>query len=144
LAKSSHGLVRGSAATTYCGGSGNSGIAAALIYQRTEKCIVKTPKLHFLEPGLLASARSLTFNRVKVDRGTFGALLESFVFSEVPELVTASDLRLTAHHFRDRDMREVGSVLERGDGMIAGIEVKASATVESGDFAGLRALADPC
>ncbi len=108
------------------------------------KRIVKTPKLHFLDSGLLASARGLTFDRVKADRGTFGALLESFAFSEVLKLMTASDLRLTPHHFRDRDMREVDIVLERDDGMIAGIEVKASATVRPGDFAGLRALAEAC
>ena len=93
---------------------------------------------------MLASARGLTFARVKADRATFGGLLESFVFSEVLKLMTASDLRLMPHHFRDRDMREVDIVLERDDGMIAGIEVKASATVKSGDFAGLRALAEPC
>ncbi len=108
------------------------------------KRIVKTPKLHFLDSGLLASTRGLTFDRVKADRATFGGLLESFVFSEVLKLMTASDLRLTPHHFRDRDMREVDIVLERDDGMIAGIEVKASATVRFGDFAGLRALAEPC
>ena len=84
------------------------------------------------------------FDRVKADRSTFGALLESFVFSEVLKLMTASDLRLTPHHFRDRDMREVDIVLERDDGMIVGIEVKASATVKAGDFAGLRALAEAC
>lgn len=108
------------------------------------KRIVKTPKLHFLDSCLLASARGLTFDRVKADRGTFGALLESFVFSEVLKLMTASDLRLTPYHFRDRDMREVDIVLERDDGMIAGIEVKTSATVKAGDFTGLRALAEAC
>ena len=35
-------------------------------------------------------------------------------------------------------------VLERDDGMIVGIEVKAAATVKSGDFAGLRTLAEAC
>lgn len=108
------------------------------------KRIVKTSKLHFLDSGLLATSRGLTFDRVKADRGTFGALLESFVFSEVLKLMTASDLRLTPHHFRDRDMREVDIVLERDDGMIAGIEVKASATVKASDFGGLRALAETC
>lgn len=108
------------------------------------KRMVKTPKLHFLDSGLLATARGLTFDRVKADRGTFGSLLETFVFSEVLKLMTASDLRVTPHHFRDRDMREVDIVLERDDGMIAGIEVKASATVKAGDFSGLRALAEAC
>lgn len=92
------------------------------------KRMVKTPKLHFLDSGLLATVRGLTFNRVKSDRGTFGALLESFVLSEVLKLMTASNLRLRPYHFRDRDMREVDIVLERDDGTIVGIEVKASAT----------------
>lgn len=108
------------------------------------KRIAKTPKLHFLDSGLLATTRGLSFERVKADRGTFGALLESFVFSEVLKLMAASDLRLTPYHFRDQQMHEVDIVLERDDGMIVGIEVKASATVKSSDFAGLRTLAEAC
>jgi predicted AAA+ superfamily ATPase len=113
-------------------------------YTNALKRIVKTPKLHFLDSGLLATARGLTFGRVKGDRDVFGTLLESFVFSEVMKLMTASDLRLTPYHFRDQQMREVDIVLERDDGMIVGIEVKASATVKSRDFAGLRTLAETC
>ncbi len=41
-------------------------------------------------------------------------------------------------------MREVDIVLERDDGMIVGIEVKASTTVKAGDFSSLRALAEAC
>ena len=108
------------------------------------KRIVKTPKLHFLDCGLLAATRGLTFSRLKADRGEFGGLLENFVFSEILKLITASDLQLTPYHFRDSQMREVDIVLERDDGMIAGIEIKAAATVRSGDFAGLRILADAC
>lgn len=70
------------------------------------KRMVKTPKLHFLDSGLLATARGLTFDRVKGDRTTFGSLLESFVFSEILKLMTATDLRLSPYHFRDRDGRE--------------------------------------
>ena len=113
-------------------------------YTNALKRIVKTPKLHFLDSGLLASTRGLTFDRIKADRGKFGALLESFVVSEVLKLMTGSDLRLTPYHFRDRDMREVDIVLERDDGMIVGLEVKASATVKASDFGGLRALAEGC
>ncbi len=58
--------------------------------------------------------------------------------------MTASDLRLTPYHFRDQQMREVDIVLERDDGMIAGIEIKASATVKASDFNGLRTLAEVC
>ena len=113
-------------------------------YTNALKRIAKTPKLHFLDAGLLAAARGLNFGRVKTSRGEFGALLESFVFSEVLKLMTASGLQLTPYHFRDQQMHEVDIVLERDDGMIAGIEVKASATVRSSDFAGLRTLAQAC
>ena len=108
------------------------------------KRVVKTPKLHFLDCGLLAAARGLSFARLKADRGEFGGLLESFAFSEVLKLMTASDLQLAPYHFRDQQMHEVDIVLQRDDGMIAGIEIKAAATVRSGDFAGLRSLAEAC
>ncbi len=113
-------------------------------YTNALKRIAKTPKLHFLDSGLLAAVRGLSLDRVRADRGGLGALLESFVFSEVLKLMTASDLRLAAYHFRDREMREVDIVLERDDGRIAGIKVKAGATVTSRDFAGLRTLAEAC
>ena len=113
-------------------------------YTNALKRIVRTPKLHFLDSGLLAATRGLSFDRVKADRGAFGPLLESFVYSEVLKLMTASDRELTAYHFRDQSMNEVDIVLERDDGLIAGIEVKASATVKSSDFAGLRTLAQVC
>lgn len=58
--------------------------------------------------------------------------------------MTASDLRLTPYHFRDRYPHGVDIVLERDDGMIVGIEVKASATVKASDFGDLRALAEAC
>ena len=58
--------------------------------------------------------------------------------------MTGSDLRLTPYHFRDQQVREVDIVLERDDGMIVGVEVKASATVTARDFLGLKTLAQAC
>jgi predicted AAA+ superfamily ATPase len=49
-------------------------------YTNALKRIAKTPKLHFLDSGLLATARGLNFERVKANREVFGALLETFVF----------------------------------------------------------------
>ena len=108
------------------------------------KRIAKTPKLHFLGSELLVTTRGSSFDRVKANRGEFGALLESLVFSEVLKLVTSSDLRLTPYHCLDQQMHKVDIVLERDDGMIVGIEVKASTTVKSADFAGPRKLAETC
>jgi hypothetical protein len=113
-------------------------------YSNAIKRVIKTPKLHFLDPGLLASSRGLTFDRVKRDRAAFGTLLESFAFAEIMRLMSWSDLRLMPYHFRDQQRHEVDLVLERDDGMIVGIEIKASATVTGGDFSGIRKLAEVC
>jgi uncharacterized protein len=113
-------------------------------YTNAIKRITKTAKLHFLDTGLLATARGLNFDRVQADRSLIGALLETFVFSEVLKLMTATEMQMNPYHFRDQQMREVDIVLERDDGMIVGIEIKASATVRSSDFGGLRTLAEAC
>lgn len=106
------------------------------------KRIIKTPKLHFLDSGLLATVRGLTAVRIAQDRGAFGALLETFVFAEMTKLLGWSDDRCLTFHFRDHAQHEVDLVLERDDGRIVGIEVKASATVTASNFAGLRTLGE--
>jgi predicted AAA+ superfamily ATPase len=113
-------------------------------YTNAIKRIIKAPKVHFLDSGILSTNCGLTFKRIKDNRTDFGALLESFVFAEILKLMTGSNLRLVPYHFRDQQMREVDIVLERDDGMIAGIEVKASATVTTKDFSGLKTLAESC
>ena len=113
-------------------------------HTNTLKRIAKTPKLHFVDPGLLAAVRGLNFRRAKANRTQFGALIEGFVYSETRKLMSVSDMQLAPHHFRYQETHEVDIVLERDDGMIAGIEVKASATVKTGDFSGLRTLAKAC
>jgi hypothetical protein len=51
-------------------------------------------------------------------------------------------MRAGTWHFRTTTGREVDSVLERSDGRIVGIEVKASPNLHPADAAGLAVLAD--
>ena len=108
------------------------------------KRLVKTPKLHFLDSGLLSVLLGATQERVARDRSTFGALLETFVFSEVLKQASWFDESCTVYHYRDKDQEEVDLVIEAESGALVGIEVKASATVHAGDFKGLRKLAAAC
>ncbi len=108
------------------------------------KRLVKTPKLHFLDTGLLASSRGLTVEGLYGRRTELGAILETFVYSEILKMMSWSDTRVTPFHLRDWEKNEVDMVLERDDGAILGVEVKASATVSPSDFSGLRKLADAC
>lgn len=50
------------------------------------------------------------------------------------------DAPVAFHHFRDKDGVEVDMVIEASGQRIAGIEVKAAATVTAADFRGLRKL----
>lgn len=113
-------------------------------YDNEIKRLVKAPKLHFLDSGLLAALRNLSPERLQVDRTVFGSLLETFVLAELLKLATWSGSHFEFRHFRDRYDNEVDVVIEDQDGHVVGIEVKSSATVSSGDFSGLRKLADAC
>lgn len=55
---------------------------------------------------------------------------------------TVAQTRTTLHHYRDRDGREVDLILERPDGTVVGIEVKATSTPRDAHLAGLRYLAE--
>jgi predicted AAA+ superfamily ATPase len=104
--------------------------------------LIRTPKVHFLDSGLLAALRRLSFERVTLDRTRLGPLLETFVLSELLKLATGSPHRFEFFHFRDKEGNEVDIVIEDSVGNVVGIEVKASATVRSADFNGLQKLAD--
>jgi hypothetical protein len=102
--------------------------------------LVKTPKLHMGDTGLAAAVLRLDAAGLWNDRAIFGQLLETFVLQELQRQATAYPTRLAFHHFRDKDGVEVDIVIERGPRAIAGVEVKASATVTDADFRGLRKL----
>ncbi len=110
-------------------------------YTNTLKRVTKSPKLHFLDAGLLASLKGLTPERLRLDRTPFGPVLETFVLGELMKLASRAEDRYTFSHFRDKERNEVDIVIEDGFGRIVGVEVKASATVTRRDFAGLRRLA---
>ena len=105
------------------------------------KRLVKTPKLHFLDSGLLAAILGVTAERILRDRTLFGPLLEAFVFAEVLKQVGWLDEECSLSHYRDKDQDEVDIVVENETAALVGIEVKAAATVHANDFKGLRKLA---
>ena len=102
--------------------------------------LIKTPKLHFLDSGLLAALREDEEQALRQDRSRLGAVLESFVVSELLKLASWSERRVSLSHYRTKDQDEVDVVIEDRRGRIVGIEVKASATVRPQDFRGLRQL----
>lgn len=89
---------------------------------------------------MLTSLRADEADALRENRTRFGALLGSFVVSELLKIASWSDRRLSFSHYRTKDQDEVDVVIEDRRGRIVGIEVKASATIKAEDFRGLRQL----
>ena len=113
-------------------------------YSNTLKRLTRTPKLHFLDAGLLAALRDITPHRLRQDKTPFGPVLETFVLGELLKLASWSHDRYEFSHFRDKERNEVDIVIEDRRGRVVGIEVKASATVTARDSAGIRRLSEAC
>lgn len=104
--------------------------------------LIKTPKLHLTDTGVACALLGLDAAALHADRTFLGQLLETFVYQELRRQASWYEDELRFHHFRDKDGVEVDVVLERGGRELAGVEVKASATVTAADFRGLRKLKD--
>ena len=105
------------------------------------KRVVKTPKLQFIDSGLLGILTNISHKDVQLDKTGYGHILESFVFGELLKHTTTSDDDYRLLYYRDADKFEVDIVIENSAGQLVGVEVKASATVKERDLRGLKKLA---
>jgi predicted AAA+ superfamily ATPase len=102
--------------------------------------LAKAPKVMLADTGLACHVLGTDEARLKTDGHARGALLENFVAMELTKQIGWSKVRPKLYHFRTTAGREVDLVLEDAAGRVVGIEIKASSSVDSGAFAGLRAL----
>lgn len=99
---------------------------------------IGTPKLSFVDTGLLCHLLGQGPGRLADPGGAAGPVLENFVLMELARQLTWNDERVTLWHYRTKDKVAVDAVLEAADGRIIGIEVKAArrfTSTTSPDFA---------
>lgn len=102
---------------------------------------IAAPKVHIADPGLLAHLLNADEARIVSDDQIAGMVFENFCATEILRHLSWSETRARAYHYRDVDRRlEVDLLLERADGALVGIEMKASATIDDRDVRGLRRL----
>jgi predicted AAA+ superfamily ATPase len=104
--------------------------------------LVKSPKLHFIDSGLLATLLDLSVSEIEKDKTRLGPVLETFVFSELIKHRNTAEGQYRFMHYRDLDQVEVDFVIENAQGHLIGVEIKASATVKQTDLRGLKKLKD--
>ena len=100
----------------------------------------KTPKLHFVDTGLVAHLLGADAEMLIMrEREMLGNLVENFVYTELLKHTTYAQKTTSIFHYREAQY-EVDLVLEQSDGSIVGIEVKASASLKPEFARGLLRL----
>ena len=102
------------------------------------KRLVKTPKLHSVDTGMMCAVRGLNREGLLKQPGDFGLVLESFVYNELRKQAVWIEEPLNFYHYRDKDKVEVDVIIENAMGDCFAIEVKAAATLSTKDFTGFK------
>ena len=109
-------------------------------YSNRMKRMIKTPKIHIGDTGLACSLLNIDANDLQMDRNLLGQLVESFVFQELRRQASSSGKPYKFYHFRDRYGVEADMIIELGGSKLAGVEIKAGASIISSDFKALRKI----
>lgn len=102
------------------------------------------PKIHMVDSGLAARLLRLTSGKLAAASAQalteFGHLLETFVVGEACKQLDWLEEPTNRGHWRTHDGDEVDLVVERDDGKVSAVEVKAGSRVRGGDLDGLMKL----
>lgn len=93
------------------------------------------PKTHIVDSGLAARLLRLTESKLEAASAAalteFGHLLETFVVGEVCKQLDWLEEPVARGHWRTHDADEVDLVVERDDGKVSAVEIKAGSRVPS-------------
>lgn len=104
---------------------------------------VRRPKLHIADSGLAAGLLGLTAKAVaSLNHPMTGPLLETFAVNEIIRLCAATEMPVSLHHYRDSSQHEVDLVIERSDGAVAAVEIKATSSPRADDLRNLTRFRD--
>ncbi|NLU22340.1 MAG: ATP-binding protein [Phycisphaerae bacterium] len=109
-------------------------------HSNVSKRLVKRPKLYFLDTGLCAYLTEWTSPETLEAGAMSGAILETYVLSELLKSWWHLGLHPHLYYFRDKDGLEVDFVFAQ-DQRIYPVEVKKTASPRADDLRGFRALA---
>jgi len=97
-------------------------------YRNYRKRIVKTPKVYFLDPGLLCFLLRITSPKDLAIHPQLGNIFETFVVSEVYKSFTHQGLEPPLYFWRDRTGNEIDLLIDYGEKAFP-LEIKAAKTI---------------
>lgn len=96
-------------------------------YRNVTKRLIKAPKLYFLDTGLCAYLTKWVTSASLEAGAASGALLETYVFSEILKSYWHNGIAANFYYYRDLDQREIDLVIETGECFYP-VEFKKTAT----------------
>lgn len=98
-------------------------------FENFGKRLIKSPKLYFVDSGLVCHLLGLESEAALVRSPFLGPVFEGFVASEILKHQLGEGKRRELYYFRDQQGLEVDFLVPLGAGRLALIEAKASSTV---------------
>jgi predicted AAA+ superfamily ATPase len=93
----------------------------------------RSHKIYTADTGFMASILGWQQDEVMLNVDRSGKLMESFVYQELAAQVDL-DSQYSLYQYRDREKREIDFIIEREDGAVLAVEVKAGHNVSKDDF----------
>lgn len=109
-------------------------------HRRLAPRLVKSPKLLLSDSGLLCHLLHADRRRLASDPTLFGLVLENYAGMEIVKAASLAVDEPRVLHYRTAKGTEIDFVLETADGRVAGVEVKAAASVSGADFSRFEPL----
>ena len=110
------------------------------VRNQAKRGVVGLPKIQFFDTGLACYLLGIKRAKPLHMSHFYGGLLENFVLMEILKHSGWAQEEIRLYHFRDKKKNKVDIVIEKDDGKVIGVEVKASASVGRDDFKGLHEL----
>jgi uncharacterized protein len=99
-------------------------------------------RIFVADPSFVAAALPDDPAHMMQNTDAFCRLLETFVVTELIRVLGWSTTSAQLFHWRENDRHEVDLVIERRDGSLVGIEIKAARSATQGHTTGLRRFRD--
>jgi len=106
-------------------------------FKNFSKRLIKSPKLYFLDTGLLSYLLRIRSKEDLRIHALYGSIFESYVISELLKNYMNRGEEHTIYFWRDSTGNEIDVIIDEGDSLIP-MEIKAGQTVASDFFKGIR------
>jgi uncharacterized protein len=106
-------------------------------YKNFSKRLIKSPKLYFLDTGLLSYLLRIRSAEDLRIHSQYGSIFESYIISELLKNHMNRGEEHPIYFWRDSTGNEIDILMDQGDSLIP-LEIKAGQTVSSDFFKGIR------